>query len=561
MRISLKAISILLLFFQSLVTMAPNDLFEVQQVNVGDGLPHRSSYAIAQDLSGFIWISTPGGINRYDGYQVKTYDFQALNIDENAFTDLAIDKNNRLWYCERKLLRQKIKSGILDIDKDSLYSINQFSNGLLKDSDIIYIGQSKNLKNVILLATKQGAVYTYNGAFEKVFDFEESFISSVICDYTNDGKLLILSGNKLNIIKNGKRINEPYYLKDGEGTFLRIISTGPQIILETYSANYGKKYWQIYENKLIPYSFSTEPTAKNCLLYVGENYVYYGKNDHIIIQDRHGTKLFDYANTENMNASTDINEVFLDRQHILWATSPNGVYKIIRKKNFFETLEAGNSIRGIYSDDQTLFVGGYAQNLMIDIKNKSISKFPEDKDAFSSFQRDKKGNLWIGTTFNGIYKYNPENHEWSTYKLENSENLYLTYQNPTTEKIWIGSGNGLFYIDHTSNTIKPFHLPVGGSYKSNTEIRQFYQNRKGLWVVTNAGLFLMDANTEKISKHYTVKDGFPEDNLNYLYEDRSGIYWLASKLRRFDQLGSRPEFLPTIYPKRGIVKQHALCRL
>ena len=522
-----KTIYLLLFLFQSLPALAQNDLFEVQKVNVGDGLPHRSSYGITQDLSGFIWISTPGGINRYDGYQVKTYNFQALKIGENAYTDLAIDINNRLWFCERQSLNQSVKSGILDTAIDSLYSISQFSKGLFNDSDIISACQSKTLNNVVLLATQQGAIYTYDGSFKKVFDFKKPFLDPVICDFSKDGKLLVLSGNELNMIKNGSKVAKPYYLKNDDESFIRFAYSGSQIILESINSRYEKNYWLIENDMLVTYTINDEDSKNLYLFQAGENYLIYGKKDQIIIQNKKGEKAFEYTITEKWNATIDFKEVLIDRQNIVWATSKNGVYKIIPKKNLFKTFQSGNSIRGIYSEDQTLFVGGYAQNLMIDLKSNAISTFPEDEDAFSSFQRDKRGNLWIGTTFNGVFLYHPESNDWKRYKTASRGHLYLTYQNPFTEKIWIGSGNGLFYIDSGSDQVEQYPLPVEDT---DTEVRQFYQNEKGIWIITSNGLFLMNAETEKIIQHLTVKNGFPEDNLNYLYEDPSGIFWLATKL-------------------------------
>src|SRR4051794_23872413 len=36
-------------------------------------LPHPAVYAVAQDAAGFLWVGTPGGLARYDGYQFKTF--------------------------------------------------------------------------------------------------------------------------------------------------------------------------------------------------------------------------------------------------------------------------------------------------------------------------------------------------------------------------------------------------------------------------------------------------------------------------------------------------------
>ncbi|MCB9290624.1 MAG: response regulator [Lewinellaceae bacterium] len=39
----------------------------------------------------------------------------------------------------------------------------------------------------------------------------------------------------------------------------------------------------------------------------------------------------------------------------------------------------------------------------------------------------------------------------------------------------------------------------------------------------------MDSRTETIRAHYSTADGLPNDNINHLYEDAKGVFWLASK--------------------------------
>src|SRR4029079_6126504 len=36
-------------------------------------LPHPAVYAVAQDAAGFIWVGTPGGLARYDGYRFRQF--------------------------------------------------------------------------------------------------------------------------------------------------------------------------------------------------------------------------------------------------------------------------------------------------------------------------------------------------------------------------------------------------------------------------------------------------------------------------------------------------------
>jgi len=62
-----------ILFCSFFVALAQDYLFDVQIINIEDGLPNSRVSNIAQDKEGFIWISTPGKISRYDGHPFKIY--------------------------------------------------------------------------------------------------------------------------------------------------------------------------------------------------------------------------------------------------------------------------------------------------------------------------------------------------------------------------------------------------------------------------------------------------------------------------------------------------------
>lgn len=66
-----------------------------------DGLPHtKTPISIAQDAAGFIWLGTAIGLERWDGYEFRTYDarpgdpcaLQAENVEV-----LHVDDRRRLW--------------------------------------------------------------------------------------------------------------------------------------------------------------------------------------------------------------------------------------------------------------------------------------------------------------------------------------------------------------------------------------------------------------------------------------------------------------------------------
>ncbi len=65
-----------------------------------DGLPYPSALALAQDGDGFLWIGTPGGLARWDGYRMRVFRHDAgdpTSLPENIVSVLRADGQGRLW--------------------------------------------------------------------------------------------------------------------------------------------------------------------------------------------------------------------------------------------------------------------------------------------------------------------------------------------------------------------------------------------------------------------------------------------------------------------------------
>jgi ligand-binding sensor domain-containing protein len=78
----------------------PPGEFRFEHITVDQGLSHSDAMCMAQDHDGFIWIGTNRGIDRYDGYQLKSY---ALAINPrngqsgNRIAALLAAPNGQLW--------------------------------------------------------------------------------------------------------------------------------------------------------------------------------------------------------------------------------------------------------------------------------------------------------------------------------------------------------------------------------------------------------------------------------------------------------------------------------
>ncbi|UMB61742.1 ATP-binding protein [Lutibacter sp. A80] len=91
---------ILILLYNNGVFSQEETLKYSEKLSISNGLAHNGVTSILEDSRGFLWFGTYDGINRYDGYEVKTY---KNTIDQNILTSnrvraISEDKKGNLWF-------------------------------------------------------------------------------------------------------------------------------------------------------------------------------------------------------------------------------------------------------------------------------------------------------------------------------------------------------------------------------------------------------------------------------------------------------------------------------
>ena len=77
-----------------------NSFSNLQYITSNEGLSQSEVTSIIQDKKGFIWIGTRGGLNRYDGSNIKTYQNEIGNSNSlinNSVEALFEDSNGHIW--------------------------------------------------------------------------------------------------------------------------------------------------------------------------------------------------------------------------------------------------------------------------------------------------------------------------------------------------------------------------------------------------------------------------------------------------------------------------------
>ena len=86
-----KLVIIALVLISFVASAAVHTELKFMQIGISKGLSHATVSAIGQSSDGYIWIATPDGLNRYDGYSFGVFRHDSEN--PNTLRDNAIKKH------------------------------------------------------------------------------------------------------------------------------------------------------------------------------------------------------------------------------------------------------------------------------------------------------------------------------------------------------------------------------------------------------------------------------------------------------------------------------------
>lgn len=163
--------------------------------------------------------------------------------------------------------------------------------------------------------------------------------------------------------------------------------------------------------------------------------------------------------------------------------------------------------------------------------------------------QDKAGNLWFGTTENGLYKYDGKS--FSRFLVAdglNSNSVYSLLEDKEG-KIWIGTEAGLCLYDPAASLstggkafaeIKiplPKNLPPNKNahYRNSHWVYDIIQAKSGkLWFATIDGVFTYDGQSFTFFKIDEASNGFlsSNDNAERMLEDKEGNIWFGGRTNK-----------------------------
>jgi ligand-binding sensor domain-containing protein len=244
----------------------------------------------------------------------------------------------------------------------------------------------------------------------------------------------------------------------------------------------------------------------------------------------------------------NIEAIFEDRKGILWIGTSKGLNQRLSGEKDFHTPLTDPNLQKSATWGRTIAICEDNLGTIWVATDTGVYRSNPNTKVFELFSsevsncimKDSKGNIWIGTNFNGLLKVDPSTTRMEHFshdpKKQSELSSYRVHSlaESQQETIWIGTAtNG---VDKFNSFNQPFtvyrpYLDLRESRK-NADVHSIYEDTKGnIWIGTSGnGLCKLDPNTGKLSLYQHTED--PQSLINnYIFEiveDPTGKFWIAS---------------------------------
>ncbi len=571
-----------------------NSEYIVRKLTIDDGFSENIGYSILKDSQGFIWKAGFYYLDRYDGYQVKSY----LVGDKNKhfvgdrIMELFQDKSNQLWVITNK--------GFLRHDRKT----DMFSHIPFDYSTEAYCVDSDN--NIWLAHKGLNRLDQQKNSIEKVLSLPDTILA-----ITDMGKELWLSTQD-QLLAYNKSTGEKHYFNPLKSSNVRsyeriykdpndliwILDNRKLFLLNPDNLQYWEWSFDELPDNDIPCRLSMDMDGNLWIASESGCYVFPLSKDRLI-QLKHD------PNNPNSIQSNLINSIFIDNHNVVWMTTlQNGIaYIDLNQKPFGRVFRipykdntlSGNSIYAITrGPENSIWIGTENGLDLYNYEKKSFQhiRFPDGQTYWVDFlTTNKQGKVYFATKNSKILRiYDPESGALEQYEvpaeegiircilIDKNNNIYVGlilgskpfYKfDPQTKQfidllteeaskhmsgqvfhmiedarglIWLGIQNGcMVYNPFTLGfNFIPIRLEDGSTPGFTPYVHYIHQQNesKNMWFATANGLFLLSDSKQGFFKRYDMLNGLPSNTIENILEDKQNNLWLGTNrgLSKFNPL-------------------------
>ena len=318
--------------------------------------------------------------------------------------------------------------------------------------------------------------------------------------------------------------------------------------------------------------FTTNPDFANSIPDDYVNTIFQDESGEMWVATYDGLSLFDpiigafHQMAFEDDFSVVITCIYQTSPSFLWIGSEEGLFRmdlverIIRPVQFDDDIDIGE-IHALMADNSgQLWIGTTGDGVVLyDIERESAKNYRHDNnnpksladDFVQTLLFDKSGVMWVGTADGGLNRQDLTSNRFPLYRHSSTNELSLgddrvlsIYEAPSEpEVVWVGTYDGLNRFDKKTGGFRLYQQRNRDlTSLPDNRIQSIMEDRDGrLWIGSYGGLSVMNRQTGKFSTYQFDPDddnSISDDWVQDIFQDQAGNIWVATLgagINRFDQ--------------------------
>jgi ligand-binding sensor domain-containing protein/signal transduction histidine kinase len=457
--------------------------FSFRNIGINEGLSQSSVVDIAIDKTGFLWLATQDGLNRYDGKEFRVFN---RNFDDvttstgNKLGKIIPGNGQELW-----LITSGGRLEKFDLYTHSFQKLDKLTADsiVLPPVSCLYVTPDQ-----LWIGTETEGLIVYEPGTKRMNRYS-----------IQPGSAYTLSDNHIQSIHAGKK--NQYWILTKNGVTL----------IDTDKKKSAHFHRQADSSRVSRISFSDADQDEDQTLWLAS----FGKGV-FVKTDKDSTLIpfTGFGGPDSIPGNLVVECIKADQAGRIWVgTFGKGLY-IISKKD--------RTIHHFLADRTKPFSLSYNEIL--------------------SITKDSSGGMWIGTDGGGVSYYHNALNNFQTYSNFNlpaaiSIEQVRSVVTDKTGMIWAGtSSQGLVFIDPLNSMTRQFHFPPFKKTAVTPEriVSLLCDEEGDIWVGTQGnGLMILDGKTKNIKKWFHP-DGaaplkIPDHTIWCMLPDQQGRVWIGTQ--------------------------------
>lgn len=473
-----------------------SQIYHFTNYNIESGLIQSQATDITQDKNGFLWVSTYGGVSRFDGKSFISYSKANGMINSFTYSIADFGHNNILIGTQNGLSHF---NGYQFLN----YTIASYPRGNFVNKVI----GSENNKTAWILAGAGYQLYTLidkkispvsiTGKKEFVSTIYQNKRGTLFACVAKQGVFSLQNGSQWQAIPDPDQLIKHDFIKDiFQSDDEKLWLLGNKAVYVYQHGRYS--VYKVDGNTAFLETALSLLVDKNENIWIGSSKgVYRIKNGSIT-----------HLTSANGFSDKTVNKIFQDKENNIWfATDGEGIFRY--SGDMFTSIGSGQGlsgslVMGLAEDEENKIWIGVSENGLMHFDGKKIEKVtmpnvnPFVERINSLYYNKPRKELWVGTYGGGLWKMRNSRFEQVSLQSSNMLNTVNHIWKDNKARLWIATPSGCASIDSG----KP--KAIKGIHEFTSSFLQFDADR--VLVGTASGLYTVNhaMQVEKV-KHKLIE--------------------------------------------------------